>query len=323
MNRWSQLDVAAMREPALLIVNPRAGHKLGVATTAETVDDVNTALRAQGLRFEARPTEAVGHATELAREAARDGRRLVVAVGGDGTAHEVARGLAFSETVLGLMPLGSVMNVARMLWIPRDLSEAAQVIVNGRVLAMDLGRSGDQVFLEAAGVGLDAALFGYFARLEGGARPEGVVRGLVRFLRQLGKPALLLNVDGRRVRTHAPLVSIANGPFVGAAYAIAPEARIDDGRLDVVVFRGATVVRVLVHLAFIAGGRSLPPPPEARVLRAQSLEVSTRQRRPLPIHADGVAMGVTPARFESAPAALRVIVGVPDESGICPWGTER
>jgi diacylglycerol kinase (ATP) len=319
MNRWSELDVDARREPATLILNTHAGRKLGIVTNTETGEQVQAALRAAGIRFEPRPTEAPGHATDLAREAARQGRRLVIAAGGDGTASEAARGLAYSETVLALMPFGSIMNVARMLWIPRDPDQAAQRIVEGRVLAIDLGRIGDRFFLEAAGVGLDAGLFGYFARLEAGARPEGVLRGLLRFLRQLGKPAVTLTFDGQRLRSRAPLVSIANGPYVGAAYAIAPGARIDDGLLDVVVFREASVVRVLVHLAFVAGGRPLPPPPTARILRARAVEVAKRHGRPLPTHVDGVPVGVTPARFEAAPGALKVVVGRPEASGICPW----
>ena len=63
---------------------------------------------------------------------------------------------ANSQTVLGLMPLGSIMNVARTLWVPRDPALAARTIVDGKILAMDMGRVGDRYFLEAAGVGLDA-----------------------------------------------------------------------------------------------------------------------------------------------------------------------
>jgi diacylglycerol kinase family enzyme len=112
---------------------------------------------------------------------------------------------------------------------------------------------------------------------------------------------------------------VANGPYVGAAYAIAPAARIDDGLLDVVVFRGASIPRVLLHLALIAGGRALPPPPEARTLQVRSVRISRRRGRRLPVHADGDPSGVTPAEFQVAPAALRVIVGPPEETGICAW----
>jgi diacylglycerol kinase (ATP) len=317
--RWSRCDPRALSEPAALIFNPHAGQKLGLDTNAGSAEDVQAALRAEGIPFDPRPTDHAGHATELARQAVAEGRHLVIAAGGDGTVNEVAHGLAGTTTVLGLMPLGSIMNVARTLWVPRDLALAARTMAEGKVLAMDMGRVGEHYFLEAAGVGLDAGLFGYFDRLESGASRLGVLRAALRFLRQLGRPRLSIDYDGGRIEARAPLVSVANGPYVGAAYAIAPEARIDDGRLDVVVFRETGLLRVLVHLALVAGGRPLPPPAQAQLLRVRSVRVGKRRGRPLPVHADGEPMGVTPARFEVAAAALRVIVGPPDESGICAW----
>ena len=317
--RWSRLDPRHLQQPAALVFNPNAGHKLGVDTNSSGPDEVQAALKSEGIAFDAWPTERAGHATDLARQAVAEGRELVIAAGGDGTVNEVAHGLANTQTALGLMPLGSVMNVARTLWVPRDLAGAARTIAQGKVLAMDMGRVGDRFFLEAAGVGLDAGLFGYFERLEKGAHPLTVIRAGLRFLRQIGSPRLTIEHDAGRLETRAPMVSVANGPYVGAAYAIAPDARIDDGLLDMVVFRNASVPRMLLHLVLIAGGRPLPPPPEARVLRVRAVRVAKRRGRPLPVHADGDPVGVTPAQFEVAAAALRVIVGRPDGTGIRAW----
>jgi YegS/Rv2252/BmrU family lipid kinase len=317
--RWGHIDPRALSVPAALIFNPHAGQKLGIDTNAASAEDVQSALRSEGIAFDPWPTERAGHATQLARKAVEEGRQLVIAAGGDGTVNEIAHGLANSDVVLGLMPLGSVMNVARTLWIPRDLPLAARTIVEGKVLAMDMGRSGNRFFLEAAGVGLDAGLFGYFDRLESGASRVGVLRAAARFLRQLGSPRVTVEHVGGQIRTRAPMVSVANGPYVGAAYAIAPEAHIDDGLLDVVVFRHTSIGRVLLHLLLIAGGRPLPPPGQSRVFRTSWVRVTKRHGRPLPVHADGEPIGGTPAEFRIAPAALRVIVGPPEESGICAW----
>ncbi len=113
------------------------------------------------------------------------------------------------------------------------------------------------------------------------------------------------------------MVSVANAPFVGAAYAVAPEARIDDGLLDVVIFRGVGVLRVLVHLVAVLGGRRLPAPPGVETVRARSVRITTPRRRPLPVHADGTAVGTTPVHFEVVPAALHVLIGQPEEA--CAW----
>ncbi len=308
-----------MAQPAALIFNPRAGQKLGIDTNAATADDVQAALSDARIPFDAWPTQRPRHATELARHAVEEGRELVIAAGGDGTVNEIALGLANSSTVLGLMPLGSIMNVARTLWVPRNLGMAARTILEGKVLAMDMGRIGERYFLEAAGVGLDAGLFAYFDRLESVGWRVGVMRGALRFIRQLGRPRLTVQHDSRQFHTRAPMVSVANGPYVGAAYAIAPNARIDDGLLDVVVFRNASILRVLLHLALVAGGRPLSPPGHARMLQAKRVRVSKLRGRPLPVHADGDPIGITPVEVSVAPAALKVIVGPPEETGICAW----
>jgi YegS/Rv2252/BmrU family lipid kinase len=319
IERWQYLDVRALRHPAALILNPHAGRKLGIDTNAGSAADVQAALHAESIPFDAWPTEHAGHATDLARRAVAEGRELVIGAGGDGTVNEIAHGLAGTDTVLGLMPLGSIMNVARTLWVPRDIALAARTIVEGKVLAMDMGRLGERYFLEAAGIGLDAGLFGYFDRLESGGSWLRVARAMWRFVRLLGSPRLTVEFPDGALRTHAPMVSVANGPYVGAAYAIAPNARIDDGLLDAIVFRRTSIPRLLLHLALIAGGRPVPPPRQVRVRRVPWVRVRKHRGRPLPVHVDGDPIGVTPVEIRVAPAALRVLTGPPDESGIRAW----
>jgi YegS/Rv2252/BmrU family lipid kinase len=320
LSRFSQVNVAALHPPPRLIVNPHAGHKLGIATNAATLQAVQSALQAAGISFDLELTRAPHDATLLARQAVADGCKVVIAAGGDGTVAEAGAGLVESDAALGIMPLGSIMNMARTLCIPRDLRRAALAIAGGQVLAMDVGRVTGRIFLEAGGVGLAAGLFGYFNRLDSGhSRPVSVLRATWRFLRHLRSPRLVIVADGRRFDVRAPQVTVSNGPYVGAAYVLAPQARVDDGKLDVVIFRGMTVARVLLHMALVAGGHRLPSPPGVQLVRARSVDVSLRRRRrPLPVHSDGDVVGVTPAHFEVLPAALRVIVGPPE--GPCAWG---
>jgi diacylglycerol kinase (ATP) len=319
LSRLSQLDVAALDPPPRLIVNPHAGQKLGIATNEGTVEAVKGALRQAGLSFDLRMTNSPRHATELAREAVRDGCKLVISAGGDGTVAEAGEGLVNTEAALGIMPMGSIMNMARALCIPRDLEGAARTIAAGRVLAMDVGQVSNHLFLEAGGVGLAAGLFGYFNRLDSGrASLGGVLKAVWRFARTLRRPRLVIIADGQRFDVRAPQVTVSNGPYVGAAYVLAPEAHIDDGKLDVVIFRGMGVLRVLVHMALVARGHRLPPPAGVQLVRARSVEIGLRgRRRPLPVHADGAVVGVTPTHFEVVPAGLRVIVGQPE--GPCAW----
>jgi diacylglycerol kinase (ATP) len=326
--RLSTLDTRALDPPPVLVINPHAGQKLGFSTNAAGVQAVEEALSRVGVQVEVQQTQRPKHATELARQAVEEGRKLVIAAGGDGTVSEAGHGVAGTETALGIMPMGSIMNTARMLCIPRDLAGAAAVIAAGRVLSMDVGcvRAGppgairEANFLEAGGVGLVAGLFGYFDRLDSGARPQGVLRAVLRFLRGLGTPRLIVEADGHRFQVRSPMVTVANGPFVGAAYALAPEAKVDDGLLDTVIYREAGVLRVLLHLASVAGGRRRPTPPDAQAFRVRQLRVYTRRRRrPLPVHADGIAVGATPVEFSILAGALRVLIGQPAAGEGCAW----
>src|SRR5712691_3733925 len=147
--RLARLDVARLEPPPRLIVNPRAGHKLGVPTNAATRALVETALTEAGLRFDVQLTECPRHATRLARQAILEGCKLVIAAGGDGTVAETGEALVHTDAALGIMPLGSIMNMARALCIPRDLNAAARTIAEGQILAMDVGRVEHHYFLEA------------------------------------------------------------------------------------------------------------------------------------------------------------------------------
>src|ERR1700686_3801517 len=110
--RWGHIASRTLRQTAALVFNPNAGHKLGVDTNAGSATDVQAALRAEGIEFDPWPTQRRGPATDLARQAVAEGRELVIAAGGDGTVNEAARGLANTQTEIGLMPLGSVLNGA-------------------------------------------------------------------------------------------------------------------------------------------------------------------------------------------------------------------
>jgi YegS/Rv2252/BmrU family lipid kinase len=311
-------------QPAALVFNPHAGQKVGMTTNTQGLADVQAALHAEGIPFEVWQTEGPGHATALAQRAVLEGYKVVIAAGGDGTLHEVARGLTHTDVVLAPLPLGSVMNLARALWVPRDLRGAARTIKAGRVLAIDISRVGPHDFLEAAGVGVGAGLFSYFSRLDASGLSLDEAQKALKFLEQVGTPEVRVDFEGGRLDVKTQAVNIANGPYVGAAVVVAPEARLDDGLLDVTIVDHASLPRLLMHIAARAGGRHRHPAPDMHIGRTPWVRVSVGQsEHPLPVHADGDPVGDTPATFEVVPAALRVIVGEPSASGIRPWSLPR
>lgn len=289
-----------------VLLNPTSGTKAGFSTNQTTEDAIRSAMRRHNLGEELLiPTSAAAMA-EAAREAADLGYDVVVAAGGDGTAGLVATELVGRPTALGLFPIGSVMNVSRMLGIPRDMGAAAALVATGHVRAIDVGEAKGKIFLEMGSVGLNAAMFREAERLDAGDYPA-IVDAVRVFLRY--KPdRMVIHLDDRVLTTRALTIAIANGPFTGFAFAVAPEARLDDGRFDVVVFSRFSRGELARHFLAIAFGRRHYTPKTATY---RSARVRVEAVRPLPCEADAEDLGTTPIEYVVRPAALRVIVPGP------------
>jgi diacylglycerol kinase (ATP) len=195
------------------------------------------------------------------------------------------------------------MNIARSLGLPRDLDGAAGMLSSGEVCSIDVGMAGDRPFFEAGSVGMNAAMFREAQRFDRGDWLS-ILRTLWVAIRY--RPARMeIRLDDRIVRTRALMVTVANGPYTGVGLTVAPEALLDDGRFDVVVFRRFSKVRLLRHLASIAFGRRRIEP-EIRAHRSRHVQITTAH--PLPCRADSHDLGSTPVEFTVRPHALRVII---------------
>jgi diacylglycerol kinase (ATP) len=250
------------------------------------------------------------------REAVEAGCSTVVAAGGDGTIGLVARQLLHTPTALGILPLGSIMNIPRMMGIPRDLEAAARILRDGAVRRIDVGQvEGGDVFLEGASVGLPAAVFREAAQADTGDR-LAIWRSIVTAFRY--RPSrLVIELDAQPGvppdpeqvrRTRALLVAVANGPFMGAGFTVAPDARLDDGLLDVRIFRHWSKQELIRHFVAIAFGRRAYAP---HVETARTARVTLHGARPLPARADGTDLGVTPITFTVRPGSLLVVAPTP------------
>jgi diacylglycerol kinase (ATP) len=300
-----------------LVINPKAGQKAGVTTNPFTPADAEELLTRHDIQADVLCSERPAHATVLAKEAVADGYERIIAAGGDGTVAEVAESLANTPATLGILPLGSVMNVARMLGIPRDLEGAAAVIQAGQVARIDVGRARatarQTFFLEAAGVGIDAGLFAYVNQIDKGNWRS--LRPLFNFVWRYRPRRLRIRLDNRELRVRAMMVTVANGPYLGAGLTLAPDAKVDDHRFDVRVFRRFSKFELIRYAFSIANGRHAYNP-KVRTYQARTVEITSN--RPLMAHADSRPLGTTPARFELLPGALRVYVGAGSVSPLDP-----
>lgn len=221
-------------QPAILIYNPKAGRW----RNRGAVDRLAAELASDGPEVEVSATRGPGHASDLARQAAANGAPLAFALGGDGTVREVAAGLLGSETVLGALPGGTTNVVVRALGLPQDALAAARALKNFPAREFDVGLCGDEVFLMQASIGLDAAVMSavsprakrFFGRAAVG------LAGLGAWWRY-DYPEFELLVDGHAVS--ATFAAVCNLPLYGGDLRLIPQARPDDGRLDVLLFRGS------------------------------------------------------------------------------------
>lgn len=287
----------------VFIVNPEAGRGL-------TRDEWPKLEKTLPKEREVVWTKAPGHATDLAREAAASGAKRVVAVGGDGTATEVALGLKGSTAAMGHVPMGAGCDFARGFGIPRDPAAALAALDTLQETVVDLGLSDDGGgFLTVAGAGFDAEVAAQDAK----SRSEGM-RGSLPYLKAIFKvlfsyhpTPVRLTLDEREpIETKALLVAVGNSQYYAGGMRIAPYASPTDGLLDVVVIGDLSTVRTLGLLpkAFSGAHRTHP---KVSFHRAKSVKVEAD--RSLMCHLNGEAAHPTPMTFSVAPASLRLLAG--------------
>ncbi len=294
--RWRQIQT---------ICNPNAGWKGGIPTNRITPEAVRAALARHGLHGEFILSNSTAAARASARAAIAAGCDLIIAAGGDGTVGTIATELLGSEVALGILPLGSVMNIARSLALPRELDAAAAIIARGATRRIDVGETAGCTFFEGGSVGMNAAIFREVQRIERGDW-RGLMASVWVALRY--NPARMrLYLDDRLVRTRALMVTISNGPYTGLGFTVAPQARLDDGLFDIHLFQGFSRWELLRHFSAIAFGKRRYSP---KIRSYRSSHVHVTSIRPLPCRADATDLGYTPVTFRTRAGMLRVVVPV-------------
>jgi diacylglycerol kinase (ATP) len=263
-------------------------------------------LARHDLEVEVAITTTRGDARRLAERACAAGTRLVVAWGGDGTINEVASALAFSDARLGIVPGGSGNGLARDLGLPLDPAGALEVVATGRERLIDAGRLNDALFVNVAGIGLDAEIARRLAMPEARRGLAGYVQATVAELPGYRARRYAIEVDGHRRERRALFIAVANSRQYGNGAQIAPAARLDDGKLDLVVIEDQPTWRLLAQLpAFFRG--ALGPGPGLSM--DQVADAVIHADGPIGFHVDGEPLlGERCLRVGIHPGALRVVV---------------
>jgi len=265
-------------------------------------------------------TTGPGDATSFAKQAAKEGFDVAVAVGGDGTINEVVNGLVGTQTALAVLPAGTANVYAADVGIPiatplsrGAVNHAAEIVVHGQRKLIDVGRltladGSSRYFFMWCGIGLDAAI-------SQAKSDKKTSRRSIKYISWLVSIGMLL-FDFRGIRAKIEMDEVAlkeriivavisNAQLYGRLWRMAPEAKMDDGLFDVGVMSGHRWLSILKHGLLLSLKQHLNNP-NFHLHRTTQLTLSTKY--PMPVHVDGETIGTTPIQVEIEPLALKVIL---------------
>jgi diacylglycerol kinase (ATP) len=282
----------------VVILNPFAGN-------LETVRDWGQRVESIVGDLPIRTTSHPGEAEALARRAVEEGFERVVAVGGDGTVNHVANGIAGSNATLGILPMGTINVFAMELGLPsNDLQRCWDIVQAGNVRLVDLPSANGRYFVQLGGIGLDA---------------QAVKETTLAFKRSLGPlsylisaahiaarqpPKLSIESEDAPVREGSFLL-VGNGRLYGGPFPFFKQAAVDDGLLDVVVFKRLGFLEIIKYLHDVVFSSDIRVP-EIEYFQTRQLRVSSEQD--VPMELDGELAGNCPVDFQMHEKALSVLV---------------
>ncbi len=289
------------RSAAHLVFNPAAGR----GRAGDRRAGISAYLEERGIEARWHVTGGMGDATRIV-EGLPD-EALVVAVGGDGTVHEVAAACVGTGRVMGVLPVGSGNDYVKALGVGTRLGRALEVLAGGAIRTVDAGEVNGIRFVNGLGIGFDAEV------AAGVAEAPKVLGGFGGYLWSVGRllwgfrcrEGRIRLGSGEEIEAETILVAAALGTTYGARFRIAPAAHLDDGFFDVIWSDKVSRAEVLRLIPDVLRGAHLAHP-KIRFARASAVEVSLAQ--PAPAHVDGEMLPPTKEfRARVLPGALRVL----------------
>ena len=249
-------------------------------------------------------TSRGGEAESLARTAAREGFQRVVAAGGDGTVNEVVNGLAGSQAALGLLPLGTMNVFATELGLPAgDLGRCWQIIQEEKGRAVDLPSANGKHFVQLAGVGFDAQVVKETSRAL--KKSFGPLSYLVSAAQIAARRPPRLRIESEHAHAReGSFVLVGNGRLYGGPFPFFKQAVLDDGLLDVLVFKRFNYIEIVRYMQDVIFSSQITSP-EVDYFQTDCLRVSSEAR--VPVEVDGELIGNCPVEFKIRRRGLRVL----------------
>ena len=296
---------------SVVIVNPASAN----GSTGEAWPQIASDLRSHFGSFRVLFTKHRGDAATLAGEAARKGAKLIIACGGDGTVSEVANGILESgrDAELGILPSGTGGDFRRTLEIPSRSRDAARVLRTGRTVRIDVGRVSflDNSGTEAMRYFVGVASCGMSTRVIERVKADAISFASSMLQTAMRNEAMRLVVQLDDTHNHQLTVSnlcIANARYFGGGMKIAPDAKLTDGKFDVIGIGDLSALKLLTSAPRVYLGSHLSMPEVSHALaRKVNVRAADRERE-VALEIDGELPGRLPATFQIIPEALRVRV---------------
>jgi YegS/Rv2252/BmrU family lipid kinase len=280
----------------LVILNP--------AARGERAKSLRHAIEALSERVVVRETRQAGDAEAMAERGVAQGFRTIIAAGGDGTVNEVVNGIGEARVTLGILPVGTMNVFALELGIPgNSLRRAWDVIEEGAAREIDLPMANDEYFVQLAGVGLDAEVVRQTS--PDSKKALGPVSYVLSLAQVAARKAPVIHaVDAAGKRHDGSFILVGNGRFYGGPLVLFRDAALDDGLLDVVVFKNQSHWDVIRYVQAIVFGTHQDLP-DVEYFQTERLSVSSGTS--VPVELDGEISGAVPFEFGFARRRLRVL----------------
>lgn len=284
-----------------IIINPVSGNGRAV----KVWNRLKQRLDSLDFPYHAYETTFPGEASELTLRCIREHAEVILSIGGDGTAFEIAQNLLGTDIPLGIIPAGTGNDFVKSLRLPKDPVEILDFILGSEPSYVDIGRINEKLFINACGIGFDVSVLDYST----GAKKyfKGMLPylwGVLRTIAHYVPTDISLSVDGMHVLSREILVcSVANGIYIGGGMPISPESRVDDGFLDVVVVENVTRMQMIRYLPGLLTGKILTFK-DTKSFRGKSISIKSSGSMRLNI--DGEVLPFNSAEFRIISGGLRV-----------------
>ncbi|MFH1597910.1 MAG: diacylglycerol kinase family protein [Patescibacteria group bacterium] len=298
----------AKQKQFYVIVNPTANR----GDAAAMIPQLESLFNTKKIEYKMEVTKAPLHATELARQAASSGYPVIIAAGGDGTVNEVVNGLVGSDSVLGVLPLGSGNDFSKNLALRKqDLDFDLKVLLKKKVKKIDLGIINDHYFASQTSMGFTGRVNNYVKQSPAFLRGYSMmIYSIMRILIDYYPHHLQITMKDDKDKTikldgDYTICDVGNGRYEGDGFQLTPDARLDDGILDVCLADTVTRKYILRLLPKIMQGQHVNMP---HISMYKVKEITVESDKIIPLHYDGELNNqYKKVVIKVVPAALKVI----------------